>query len=107
MLKILNYNNKNSSSSLIDFLGKRKFTQRNLASTVNKIIKNVKKNGDKAVIKYEKKCSKIRVKSNKVIFSCFIIEKYHCLSKFSFNWINRINAGQPFKGFTKVFYFWI
>ena len=69
MLKILNYNNKNSSTSLRDFLGKRKFNQKNLGSAVNKIINNVKKNGDKAVIKYEKKFSKIRVKSNKVIFS--------------------------------------
>ena len=68
MLKILNYNNKNSSKSLKDFLNKRKLSQKNINSNVKKIITNVLKNGDKAVINYEKKFSKIK-KSSAVLFS--------------------------------------
>ena len=69
MLKILNYNNKSSSNILKDFLEKRKSSQKNISFKVNKIIRNVKKNGDKAIIKYEKKFSKIKTKSNKITFS--------------------------------------
>ena len=69
MLKILNYNNKNSLNLLKKFLQKRKITQSKLALTVKKIIKNVDKNGDKAVINYEKKFSKVRTKSKKIFFS--------------------------------------
>ena len=68
MLKILNYNNKNSLNLLKKFLQKRKITQSKLALTVKKIIKNVEKNGDKAVINYEKKYSKVRTKSKKIFF---------------------------------------
>ena len=68
MLKILNYNNKNSLNLLKKFLQKRKITQSKLALTVKKIIKNVEKNGDKAVINYEKKFSKVRTKSKKYFF---------------------------------------
>ena len=43
--------------------------QKNKASVVRKIISNVKKNGDTAIIKYEKQFSKIKTKSSKIIFS--------------------------------------
>ena len=69
MLKLLNYNKKNSSNNLEAILNKRKNTQKNKTSVVKKIIFNVKKNGDKAVIKYEKKFSKIKIKSTKIFFS--------------------------------------
>jgi len=69
MLKYLNYNMKNSLNNLETILNKRKSTQKNQTSVVKKIISNVKKNGDKAVIKYEKKFSKIKNKSSKIIFS--------------------------------------
>ena len=69
MLKIFNYNNNNSTNSLKVFLRKRKTLQKNLTSKVNKIIKDVRKNGDKAVLKYEKKFSNIKTKSNKIFFS--------------------------------------
>ena len=68
MLKILKFNNKNSLEKLKIFLDKRKTIQKNQTSLVSKIIQNVKKNGDKAVINYEKKFSKIKSKSNKVFF---------------------------------------
>nr|ADH42997.1 Histidinol dehydrogenase [uncultured SAR11 cluster alpha proteobacterium H17925_38M03] len=51
------------------FLNKRKSTQKNIASSVYKIIQEVKKNGDKAVLNYERKYSKIKTKSNKIFFS--------------------------------------
>ena len=58
MLKFLKLNNKNSLKSLEIFLDKRKSIQKNQTAIVSKIIKNVKKDGDQAVIKYEKKIFK-------------------------------------------------
>ena len=75
MLKFLNYSKKNSFNNLEIILKKRKITQKNKTSIVKKIISNVKKNGDRAVIKYEKKFSKIKIKSNKIIFSKIEINK--------------------------------
>ena len=69
MLKILRYNNKQSSKNLRFFLNKRKSIQKNQTSSIIKILKNVKKNGDKAVLNYEKKFSKIKTNSTKVFFS--------------------------------------
>ena len=69
MLKELNINNKNSLKVLKLFLNNRKSVQKNQTSIVSKIIKNVKIKGDKAVINYEKKFSKIKTKSNKLFFS--------------------------------------
>ena len=69
MLKTFNYNRNGASTKLEVFLNKRKSNQKNLASSVKKIIQNVRKNGDKAVLSYEKKYSKIKSKSKKVFFS--------------------------------------
>ncbi len=69
MLKILKLNNKRSLKILKIFLDKRKSIQKDQTSIVSKIIKNVKKNGDKAVLNYEKKFSKIKTKSNKLQLS--------------------------------------
>ena len=69
MLKIFNYNKNGTSKILEVFLNKRKLTQKNITSSVFKIIQDVKRNGDKAVLKYEKKFSNIKTKSNKVFFS--------------------------------------
>ena len=66
MIKILKLNNKNSLKLLKIFLDKRKSIQKNQTSIVSKIIQNVKKNGDKAVLNYEKKFSQIKTKSNKI-----------------------------------------
>ena len=68
MLKVLKFDKKNSLKFLKIFLDKRKTIQKNQTSIVTKIIKNVKKNGDKAVINYEKKFSKIKTKSNNLLF---------------------------------------
>jgi histidinol dehydrogenase len=69
MLKVLKYNKKNSLKILEIFLNRRKSIQKNKSSVVIRIIENVKKNGDKAVLKYEKKFSKIKSKSNRILFS--------------------------------------
>ncbi len=69
MLKVLKFNKENSIKSLRFFLDKRKFIQKNQTSTVSRIIKDVKKNGDQAVLNYEKKFSKVKIKSSKILFS--------------------------------------
>ena len=69
MLKVLKYKKKRSSQTLEAFLNKRRFIQKSQTSAVNIIIQNVKKNGDKAVLNYEKKFSKIKTKSVKVLFT--------------------------------------
>ena len=55
MLKLLNYNKNLSLDNLEVILNKRKFNQKDQTKSVKKIISDVLKNGDKAVIKYEKK----------------------------------------------------
>ena len=60
MLKFLNFSKKRSLKNLEIILNKRKLTQKNQTFIVNKIISDVKKNGDKAVLKYERKFSKIK-----------------------------------------------
>jgi histidinol dehydrogenase len=69
MLKLLKLRNKNLINTLENILNKRKFTQKNNTAAVQQIIFNVKKSGDKAVIKYEKKFSKLKTNSTKIIFS--------------------------------------
>ncbi len=107
MLKNLNYNQKNSLEILTSFLEKRKTIQKNKISTVNKIIRNVKINGDKAVLHYEKKFSKIKTKSSKIFFSSKEVNK---LSKkidkelkkaidLAFNRIKKFHSKQKFSSF--------
>ena len=69
MLKVLKFRNDNSLKTLKSYLDKRKAIQRNQTTIVSKIIQNVKKNGDKAVLSYEKRYSKIKTKSKKILFS--------------------------------------
>ena len=69
MLKVLKFNKENSIKALRFFLDKRKFIQKNQTSIVSQIIKNVKKNGDQAVLNYEKKFSNVKIKSSKILFS--------------------------------------
>ena len=69
MLKFFNANNKSSLKNLELILNMRKSKQLSQSSRVKKIISDVKKYGDIAVIKYEKKYSKIKLKSKNIIFS--------------------------------------
>ena len=75
MLKILKYNKKNSLENLNQFLSKRKLVQKSQTFIVNKIINNVKKNGDKAVLNYEKKFSNIKKNRNNIVFTNQEIKK--------------------------------
>ena len=69
MLKFFNANRKRSIEKLDFLLNQRKFKQLKQSSSVKKILANVKKNGDKAVINYEKKFSKLNKNSLKIKFS--------------------------------------
>ena len=69
MLKFFNANQRNYLQKLETILRKRKLTQKDQSSSIKKILSNVKKYGDKAVIRYEKKFSKIKTKSKKIKFS--------------------------------------
>ena len=108
MFKKLNLSTKNSLKVLKLFLDKRKSIQKNQTSIVSKIIKNVKIKGDKAVINYEKKFSKIKSKSNKLLFSNKEINK---ISKktdlktkksidLAFNRIKKFHSKQKFTSFS-------
>ena len=69
MLKFLNANQKNFLKKLDIVLNVRKLQQKNQSSSVKKILYDVKKEGDKAVIKYEKKFSKIKLSPKNIKFS--------------------------------------
>ena len=69
MLKFLNSSQKNFKKKLEIILDSRKFKQKNQSDKIKKILLNVKNKGDKAVIAYEKKFSKIKLKSKKIKFS--------------------------------------
>ncbi len=69
MLNFFNANQKNYLKKLELILSKRKLKQLNYSSNVKKILLNVKKDGDKAIIKYEKKFSKIKSVSKSIKFS--------------------------------------
>ena len=58
MIKILDSKIKNFDVVLDKLLSKRKNKVQLNSVSVTKIIKDVKKNGDKAVLKYEKKFNK-------------------------------------------------
>ena len=69
MLKYLNGNQKNFLKKLELILNERKLIQKNKSNIVKSIIENVKKNGDKALIKYEKKFSNIKKKNTTIKLS--------------------------------------
>ena len=108
MLKVFKFNNKNSLKSLKLFLDKRKSIQKKQTSAVSKIIQSVKKNGDKSVLNYEKKFSRVKLKSNKILFTKKEINK---ISKkidielkqsidLAFNRIKNFHIKQKFSSYT-------
>ena len=107
MLKNLKYNQKNSFKILTTFLEKRKSIQKSQTSNVLRIVRNVKKNGDKAVLSYEKKFSKIQTKSNKIFFtnkeinrlSKKIDKKLKKAIDLAFNRIKKFHLKQKFSSF--------
>ena len=69
MLKTIIYKKNNFLIKLENILNKRKLKQKAATSIVSRIISDVKKNGDKAVLSYENKFSKIKNKTTKLAFS--------------------------------------
>ena len=65
-MKILNSNNRNFNKALDNLLLQRKRKVQSNSVSVSSIIKDVKKNGDKALLKYEKKFNQ-----NKIIVPTF------------------------------------
>ena len=58
MIKVINCKNKNYNKELLSFLDKRRSGKATDTATVPKILKDIKINGRKALLKYEKKFSK-------------------------------------------------
>ena len=69
MLKYLNGNQKNFEKKVKDNKKKRKIAQRKKSKNVKSIVQNVYKNGDKALIKYEKKFSNVKTNIRSIKFS--------------------------------------
>ncbi len=58
MIKVINCNKKNYLNNLTKFLDLRRFEKRIENKTISNILKDIKKNKNKSLIKYEKKFSK-------------------------------------------------
>ena len=69
MLKFFNADQKNSLKKLEEILNSRKIKQKIQTSKVRQIILSVKKNGDNALINYEKKFSNVKTKTKKLKFT--------------------------------------
>ncbi len=68
-IKFFNANKANSIKKLEIVLNKRKLKQQNNSKVVKNLLLNVKKYGDNALIKYEKKFSKVKTSSKKIKFT--------------------------------------
>ena len=68
-MKVLNSNSKNFEKSLDNLLLKRRKKVQSNSVSVSRIIKDVRKNGDRALLKYEKKFNQnnILIPSSKII----------------------------------------
>ncbi len=69
MLKTLDSNKKDFEKKLNYFLSKRREIQKNKSKNVKLIINDIKKNGDKSLIKYEKKFSNVKGSIQNLKFS--------------------------------------
>ncbi len=58
MIKIINFNKKNCLNNLTKFLDLRRSEKKNENKTISKILKDIKNNKNKSLLKYEKKFSK-------------------------------------------------
>jgi len=106
MIKVLNCKNKNFSKQLSIFLNKRRSAKQADAKLVNRIIKDVKKNKLKAVLKYEKRFSKnniIRPSSKKINKSIKSLNtKIKRAIDFAYNRILNFHSRQKFKNISYI-----
>ena len=80
MLRLIKANQKNFLTKLDSILNKRKSKNPNIDSRIKFIIKDIKKNGDLALIKYEKKFSKFKnISLNNIKFTK--VEKIKIIKK--------------------------
>ncbi len=100
MIKILDCKNKNYILKLYKILNKR-FKSQSSRIIVQKIIRDIKKNGDKALIKYEKKFNKnTQIITNKIKISQSIKSLDHKVKKaidLAYNRIYKFHSKQKFK----------
>ena len=68
-MKFLNANKKNSLKKLEKILSERKLKQQSESKIVKQLLLGVKKNGDEALKRYEKKFSKVKTNSKSIKFS--------------------------------------
>ena len=68
-MKYLNGNKKNSLNNLEKVLKERKSKQQYQSKLVKKLLLDVKKYGDKSVLKFEKRFSKLKTNTKKIKFS--------------------------------------
>ena len=105
MIKILNCKNKNYVSKLSKLLTKRKSKDIISKNIVERIIRDVKKNGDNAIIKYEKKYSKnneIIANKKKITKTIKLLDpKIKKAIDFVFNRIYKFHSKQKFQN---IFY---
>ena len=105
MIKILNCKNKNYLSKLSKLLIKRNSQNKISQNIVEKIIRDVRKNGDKAIIKYEKKYSKnneIIANKKKILKTLRSLDpKVKKAIDFAFNRIHKFHSKQKFQN---IFY---
>ena len=105
MIKILDCKNKNYIFRLNNLLKKRKGIDKNTNSVVQKIVKDLKIAGDKALIKYEKKYNQnteIITKKVKISQSINLLDsKVKKAIDFAYNRIYKFHSKQKFKN---IFY---
>ena len=105
-MKILDSNNKTFDHNLDQLLSKRKNKIQSSSVSVTSIIKDVKNNGDKALIKYEKKFNKnstIIPNSKKILKSIVSLDKkVKQAIDVAYNRIYKFHSLQKFKNISYV-----
>jgi len=106
MIKIIESKNKNFKVTLDKMLSKRRNKIQLNSISVTKIIKDVKKNGDKAVLKYEKKFNKNSIiipNSKKITKTIKLLDsKVKKAIDLAFNRIYKFHSLQKFKNISYV-----
>jgi histidinol dehydrogenase len=105
-MKILNGNSKNFDKNLDSLLLQRKKKVQSNSVSVSSIIKDVRKNGDKALVKYEKRFNKntIIVPSQKQITNSIksLDKKVKQAIDIAYNRIYKFHSLQKFKNISYV-----
>ena len=105
-MKILNSNSKNFDQNLDSLLLQRKKKVQSNSVSVSSIIKDIRKNGDKAILKYEKRFNKntIIVPSQKQIANSIksLDKKVKQAIDIAYNRIYKFHSLQKFKNISYV-----